>query len=195
MLKDANYFVLAITAIFVQNFVLVKFLGICPFIGVSKKTDTALGMGMSVIFVMTVSSLVTYCIYTYVLVPLGLEYLKTIAFILLIAAIVQLVEMFLQKVSPALYSALGIYLPLITTNCAVLGAAILNIDNGFNLVQSVLFGFFSAVGFTLAIVLFAGIRERLELSDIPEFLQGVPIALISAGLVAMSFLGFSGLSF
>lgn len=195
MLKDANYFVLAITAIFVQNFVLVKFLGICPFIGVSKKTDTALGMGMAVIFVMTVSSLVTYCIYTYVLVPLGLEYLKTIAFILLIAAIVQLVEMFLQKVSPALYSALGIYLPLITTNCAVLGAAILNIDNGFNLVQSVLFGFFSAVGFTLAIVLFAGIRERLELSDIPEFLQGVPIALISAGLVAMSFLGFSGLSF
>ncbi len=193
MLKDI--FALAITAIFIENFVLVKFLGICPFLGVSKKTETAFGMGMAVTFVMTVSSLATYCVYTYLLAPFGLEYLKTIAFILVIAAIVQLVEMFLQKVSPALYSALGIYLPLITTNCAVLGAAILNIDNGFNLLQSVLFGFFSAIGFTLAIVLFAGVRERLELSDIPEFLQGIPIALVSAGLVAMAFLGFSGLSF
>ena len=194
MLKDANIFVLAITAIFVENFVLVKFLGICPFLGVSKKTETAFGMGMAVTFVMTVSSLATYCVYKFLLVPFELEYLKTIAFILVIAAIVQLVEMFLQKVSPALYSALGIYLPLITTNCAVLGTAILNIDNGFNLIQSVLFGFFSAIGFTLAIVLFAGVRERLELSDIPEFLQGTPIALVSAGLVAMAFLGFSGLS-
>ncbi len=195
MLKDANIFVLAITAIFVENFVLVKFMGICPFLGVSKKTETAFGMGMAVIFVMTISSLATYLVYKYILVTLGLEYLKTIAFILIIAAIVQLVEMFLQKVTPALYQALGIYLPLITTNCAVLGAAILNIDNGFNLLQSVLFGCFSAVGFTLAIVLFAGVRERLETSDIPEFLQGTPIALISAGLVAMAFLGFSGLSF
>jgi len=191
MLKDVM--ILAISAIFIQNFVLVKFLGICPFLGVSKKTETALGMGMAVAFVMSLASALTWCANRFLLIPFGLEYLQTIAFILVIATIVQLVEMFLQKASPALYNALGIYLPLITTNCAVLGVALLNIQYQYNLFFSVLYGFFAAAGFTLAIFLFAGVRERLEFSDIPEFLKGFPIALITAGLIAIAFLGFSGL--
>jgi electron transport complex protein RnfA len=185
--------VLAVSAVFVENFVLVKFLGICPFLGVSKKTETAVGMGMAVTFVMTIASVLTWCVDHFILQPLGLGYLQTIAFILVIAAIVQFVEMFLQKTVPVLYGALGIYLPLITTNCAVLGVALLNVQNEFDLLYTVLYGFFAAVGFTLAIVLFSGVRERLELSDIPKPLQGFPIALITAGLIAMAFLGFSGM--
>ncbi|MCK9479358.1 MAG: electron transport complex subunit RsxA [Firmicutes bacterium] len=185
--------VISISAIFIENFVLVKFLGICPFLGVSKKIQTAVGMGMAVTFVMAMSSAITWCIDTFVLQKFGLDYLQTIAFILVIAALVQLVEMFLQKMLPALYNALGIYLPLITTNCAVLGSALLNIQNEYNFIKSVVFGASAAIGFTLAIVLFAGVRERLEFSDIPEFLKGFPIALITAGLISIAFLGFSGL--
>ncbi|MFA0816402.1 MAG: electron transport complex subunit RsxA [Anaerofustis sp.] len=182
-----------LSTILVNNYVTVKFLGICPFLGVSKKVDTAIGMGMAVTFVMAISSAVTYGVQYLILEPLNIGYLQTIAFILVIAALVQLVEMVLQKISPSLYQALGVYLPLITTNCAVLGAAILNIDSGYNLIQSIVYGTGAALGFTLAIVLFAGIRERLELSNIPKSLQGFPIALISAGLMSLAFLGFSGL--
>jgi electron transport complex protein RnfA len=184
---------LIISAVLVNNFVLARFLGICPFLGVSKKTETAVGMGMAVIFVMTLSSLFTWLAYTYLLAPFHIEYLQTIVFILIIAAFVQLVEMFIQKASPALYQALGIYLPLITTNCAVLGVAVINIQTTHNFWESVLFGFGAAVGFALALVLFAGIRERLELSDIPRPLQGTAIALITAGLLALAFMGFTGL--
>ena len=193
MLKDVIAF--AIMAIFVNNFVLVKFLGICPFLGVSKKTETAFGMGMAVTFVMTIASVITWLVDKYILVRFNLEYLQTVAFILVIASIVQIVEMFLQKSVPSLYSALGIYLPLITTNCAVLGVALLNVQNGYSLLYTTLYGFFAALGFTLAIVLFSGVRERLELSDIPEGLKGFPITLITAGLIAMTFLGFSGMRF
>ena len=188
-----NLLTIAIGAIFVNNFVLVRFLGICPFLGVSKKTDTAVGMGMAVTFVMTLASAITYLLWQYLLVPLHWEYLQTVLFILIIAALVQFVEMFLQKVSPALYSALGIYLPLITTNCAVLGVTLLNTQQGYNFLQSVVFGATAGIGFTVAIVLFAGIRERLETAPIPKPLQGFPIALISASLLAIAFLGFSGL--
>ncbi|OQB14717.1 MAG: Electron transport complex protein RnfA [Firmicutes bacterium ADurb.Bin193] len=191
MLKDL--LVLTVTVIFIENFVLVQFLGICPFLGVSRRTGTALGMGMAVIFVMGVASLLTWCIDTYILKALGLEYLRTVAFILVIASLVQLVEMFLQKAIPVLYNALGIYLPLITTNCAVLGVALLNIRKEFSLLQAVVYGVGAAAGFTLAIVLFSGIREHLEYSEIPEFLQGFPIALITAGLIATAFMGFAGL--
>ncbi|MBN2223473.1 MAG: electron transport complex subunit RsxA [Deltaproteobacteria bacterium] len=184
---------LIISAVLVNNFVLARFLGICPFLGVSKKTETAVGMGMAVIFVMTLSSLFTWLAYTYLLAPFHIEYLQTIVFILIIAAFVQLVEMFIQKASPALYQALGIYLPLITTNCAVLGVAVINIQTTHNFWESVLFGFGAAVGFALALVLFAGIRERLELSDIPRPLQGTAIALITAGILALAFMGFTGL--
>lgn len=193
MTKDIIFII--ISAILVENFVLVRFLGICPFLGVSKKVETAFSMGMAVTFVMTIASIFTWCANKFLLVPFGLEYLQTIAFILIIAALVQLVEMFIQKVSPPLYNALGIYLPLITTNCAVLGASMLNIQNGYNLVTSIIFSISAAIGFTLAIVLMAGVRERLELSKIPDFLKGFPITLITAGLIAMSFLGFSGLKF
>ena len=189
----SSIFSMVITAIFVENVVLSKFLGICPFLGVSKKTDTAVGMGMAVTFVMAISSALTYLSYTYVLKPLGLTYLQTITFILIIASLVQLVEMAIQKLSPSLYEALGIYLPLITTNCAVLGAAILNIENGYNFIGSIIYGASVAIGFTVAIVLFAGVRERLEDSEIPEFMKGIPIALVSAGLIAMAFLGFQNL--
>ena len=178
-----------------ENIVLSQFLGICPFIGVSKKTETAIGMGMSVAFVMVVSTLITYCIHHYILVPCAMEYLQTLSFILVIAVLVQLVEMALAKYVPGLYSALGIYLPLITTNCAVLGVAISNIQDGLNLFDSLWYSFALSMGFTLAIVLFAGVRERLENSDIPDFLKGMPITLISAGLISMAFLGFQGLSF
>ena len=182
-----------LSTIFVNNFVMVKFLGICPFLGVSKKTETAMGMGMAVAFVMVVASAVTYAVQYLLLEPYDLGYLQTITFILVIAALVQLVEMVLQKISPALYQALGVYLPLITTNCAVLGVAILNIDASYNLIEAIFNGLGAAIGFTLAIVLFAGIRERLELSAIPKSLQGFPIALISAGLMSLAFLGFQGL--
>ena len=183
----------AVLGVLVENFVLVKFYGICPFLGVSKKTDTALGMGMAVTFVMVLASLLTWILQKYILIPLNIEYLQTISFILLIAGLVQFVEMFVAKVVPALYSALGIYLPLITTNCAVLGVTLLNVQREYNLFQTLSFSFWSAIGFTLSIVLFAGVRERLETSNIPKYLQGFPIALIPAGLIAMAFLGFQGM--
>lgn len=182
-----------LSSILVHNFILSRFLGCCPFLGVSKRVETAIGMGLAVTFVMALASVITYLVQYYLLVPFGIEYLQTIAFILVIAALVQLVEMALQKLVPALYLALGVYLPLITTNCAVLGVAILNINENYDLLQSLVNGIGGALGFTLAIVLFAGIRERLELSNIPEPLKGFPIALISAGLMAIAFLGFSGL--
>ena len=182
-----------LTSILVNNFVLSRFLGICPFLGVSKRVETALGMGMAVTFVMALASVMAYLVHYYILVPFEIEYMQTIAFILVIAALVQLVEMALQKLVPSLYSALGVYLPLITTNCAVLGVAIINITEQYTLIQTLTNGIGAAIGFTLAIVLFAGIRERLELADIPEAMKGFPIALISAGLMAMAFMGFSGL--
>jgi electron transport complex protein RnfA len=182
-----------LSAVLIENFVLVKFLGICPFLGVSKKINTALGMGAAVIFVMSISSIVTWLIYNFILIPLDLAYLQTISFILVIATLVQFVEMVINKTSKALYQALGVYLPLITTNCAVLGVCLLNIQNDSNFVNSVFYGMFAGIGFTLAIVLFAGIRERLEFADIPESLKGFPISLISASLVSLAFLGFQGL--
>ena len=189
-----NFLSIFIGAVLVNNYVLAKFLGICPFLGVSKKVETALGMGVAVTFVMTLASIMTYLVQVAVLDNFGLEYLQTIAFILIIASLVQFVEMFLKKSSPSLYEALGVYLPLITTNCAVLGLAILNIQEEFNLMETIVNSLGAAVGFTLAIVLFAGIRERLELADVPESLKGFPIALITAGLMSIAFLGFSSLS-
>ena len=188
-------FILMLTAILVENYIFSRFLGICPFLGVSEKPDTALGMGCAVTFVMTVSSAATYAVYHYILEPFGLQYLETIAFILIIASLVQFIEMFLRKFVPSLYGALGIYLPLITTNCAVLGAVLLNIQNGFNFIESLAFGFSSALGFTLAIVLFAGVRMRVNLADPPKPFRGTPIALVTAGLIAMAFSGFTGMSF
>jgi len=188
-----SIFIIMISSIFVNNFVLSRFLGICPFLGVSKKVETSLGMGMAVTFVMVLASIITYLIQNFVLVPMGIQYMQTIAFILVIASLVQFVEMVIQKTSPTLYQALGVYLPLITTNCAVLGAAILNIQNNYTLVETIFNGLGAAIGFTLAIVLFAGIRERLEISDVPEVFKGYPIALITAGLMSIAFLGFSGL--
>ena len=181
-----------IGSVLVNNFVMNKFYGCCPFLGVSRKVETAFGMGMAVIFVITIASLVTYFV-RLMLVALGVEYLQTIAFILVIAVLVQVVESALRKISPALYQGLGVYLPLITTNCAVLGATIMNVDEGYNLIESVVNGFGAAVGFTLAIVLFAGIRERLETADMPEWMKGFSGALISAGLMAVAFSGFAGL--
>ncbi len=188
-------FILMLTAILTENFIFSKFYGICPFIGVSEKPDTAIGMGMAVTFVMTISSAVTYAVYHYLLEPFGLAYLTTIAFILIIATLVQFIEMFLRKFIPALYSALGIYLPLITTNCAVLGAALLNVSEGYTFIQSIVYGFSAALGFTLAIVIFAGVRERLKYAHPPKSFSGIPLILIAAGLVAMAFSGFSGISF
>jgi electron transport complex protein RnfA len=185
---------IAIGAILVDNFILSQFLGICPFMGVSKKMDTALGMGVAVTFVMGVASAVTYAV-NLLLVRLGLDYMQTVAYILVIAALVQFIEMFLQKAMPALYSALGIYLPLITTNCAVLGVALQNTQNGYNFIESVVYGVTGGLGFTLAIFLFASVRERLESSgDCPKCFEGFPLALISAGLIALAFMGFQGLS-
>ena len=181
-----------LSAILSENFILVKFYGICPFMGVSKKIDTALGMGMAVTFVMAIASAACYAV-NVLLVKLGLDYMQTVAFILVIAAIVQVVEMFLKKSVPALYKALGVYLPLITTNCAVLGVAILMIQKEFNLLQSVTYSVATALGFALALVLFAGIRERLDFEDVPKAFKGIPIALITAGILAMAFIGFSGL--
>ena len=187
------YFVIIIGSVFVNNFVLSQFLGICPFLGVSKKTNTALGMGFAVIFVMSIASVFTYLVNQYVLVKLGLEYMKTIAFILIIAALVQSVEIVIKKFSPALYSALGVYLPLITTNCAVLGVALLNIEKAYNLLQSFLNGVFAGVGFTLAIVLLAGVRERIVPKNVPESFRGFPITLIAAAILSMAFSAFSGM--
>ena len=186
-------FVMAIAAIFVHNFVLSRFLGLCPYIGVSKKLDSAIGMGMAVIFVMTMASVFTWLIQTYLLVPLKLEFLQTIAFILTIASLVQLVEMVIQKLAPALYKALGVYLPLITTNCAVLGVAILNINENYNFIEAILNGLFGGMGFTLVLILMAGIREKLEKAGLPPAMKGMPIAMIVAGCMALAFLGFSGL--
>ncbi len=182
-----------VSAVFVNNFVLARFLGICPFLGVSKKVETALGMGMAVIFVMTVASVVTWFIQYFVLVPFGIEYLQTIAFILVIASLVQMVEMIIQKASPVLYQSLGIFLPLITTNCAVLGVAVLNIQKGFSFLETVIFALGASVGFTLAMVLFAGLRERLDLSPVPKSFRGTAIALVTAGLLSLAFMGFAGL--
>ena len=188
-----EYISLIIGAILVNNFVLSRILGICPFLGVSKKMDTALGMGGAVIFVMTLSGLVTAIIQHFVLVPLGLAYLRTIVFILVIASLVQIVEVLLQRLSPPLYKALGIFLPLITTNCAVLGSAIICADEGYSLVKSTVFCCASAVGFALALVLFASVREKLELARIPEPFKGPAIALLTASIIAMAFTGFAGL--
>ena len=190
-----EYFAIIIGAIFVNNVVLAQFLGICPFLGVSNKVNTSLGMGAAVVFVMAISSIVVYLLQYYVLVPLRIEYMQTIVFILVIAALVQMVEIILKKISPALYQALGIFLPLITTNCAVLGAAKTNISNGYSFIGSLVYGVAAGVGYTLAIVLFASIRERLDAtSKCPKCFEGFPISLVAAALLAMSFMGFSGLS-
>ena len=190
---EVTYFAIIIGAIFVNNVVLAQFLGICPFLGVSSKVETSMGMGAAVTFVMALSSLVTWLIQTYILVPLGIEYMQTIVFILVIAALVQMVEIVLKKVSPSLYQALGIFLPLITTNCAVLGVAIAMIQKEFSLLQGVVFNVSTALGFALALVIFAGLRERIEFEEAPKAFQGVPIALITASILAMAFMGFTGL--
>ncbi len=187
-----EYILIFISAIFVNNIVLSQFLGICPFLGVSKKIQTSLGMGMAVAFVLTVATVVTFILQKCVLDPLGLQYLQTIAFILVIAALVQMVEIILKKVSPALYQSLGIFLPLITTNCAVLGVAILVIQKDFSLIESIVYAFSTAVGFALALVLFAGIREQLAYVNIPKGMKGMPIVLVTAGLLSLAFMGFSG---
>lgn len=186
-------FIIMISAVFVDNFVLSKFMGICPFLGVSKKLSSSLGMGAAVIFVMTCATAITYPVYWYVLVPNGLEYLNTVAFILIIALFVQLVEIMLKKVMPPLYDSLGVYLPLITTNCAVLGVTLLNIDNGYTFLQSVVNAVFAGVGFSLALILFSGVRSKLETADIPETFKGIPSTLIAASIVSLSFMAFSGL--
>ena len=188
-----TYFTILVGSLLVNNFVMNKFLGICPFLGVSKKFDTALGMGMAVTFVMTLGSFATWLVNTFLLVPLKLQYMQTIAYILVVAVLVQIVEMALKKLSPSLYQALGVYLPLITTNCAVLGVAILNTDNGYNLAESTFNGCCAALGFTLAMVLFACIREKLALAKMPKWMDGFPGALITAGLMAVAFQGFGGL--
>ncbi len=185
-------FSILLTGILTENFILAKFLGICPFLGVSKKLNTAVGMSAAVIFVMLLSTAVTYPINAKLLVPNDLEYLQTIVFILVIAALVQLVEIILKKYMPALYNALGIYLPLITTNCAVLGVVLINVENNYNFGQSMMRSLGGGLGFMLAMVMFAGVRERLESCDVPKFLQGLPITLIAASLTSVSFLGFSG---
>ena len=190
---EVTYFAIIIGAIFVNNVVLAQFLGICPFLGVSSKVETSMGMGAAVTFVMALSAVVTWLIQNYILVPLGIEYMQTIVFILVIAALVQMVEIVLKKVSPSLYQALGIFLPLITTNCAVLGVAILMIQKEFSLFQGVVYNVSIALGFALALVIFAGLRERIEFEEAPKSFQGVPIALITASILAMAFMGFSGL--
>ena len=182
-----------IGSIFVNNFAMSRFYGICPFLGVSKKVDTAVGMGMAVTFVMGLASAVCYAVNEFVLVRFGLEYMQTVTFILVIASLVQFVEMFLQKSMPSLYTALGVYLPLITTNCAVLGVVLLNVQNNYNFISSVVYGITGGLGFLLAIVLFASIRERLVFADYPKAFEGFPIALVTAGLMALAFMGFSGL--
>ena len=187
-----EYLLIFISAIFVNNIVLSQFLGICPFLGVSKKVDTAIGMGGAIAFVLTLATTITWCVQKYVLDPFGLQYLQTLAFILVIAALVQMVEIILKKVSPALYQALGIFLPLITTNCAVLGVAILVIQKDYNLLESVVYAFSTALGFALALIVFAGIREQQALVRIPKGMQGVAIVMVTAALLSLAFMGFSG---
>ena len=188
-----KYLEIAIGAILINNFIFSQFLGCCPFLGCSSKVETATGMGLAVVFVMGLASAICYVVYDFLLVPLGLEFLKTLAFILVIAALVQFVEMFLKKAVPSLYSALGIYLPLITTNCAVLGVVLLNVQNSYNFLGSVIYGITGGLGFMLAIVLFASVRERIAYADYPECFEGFPICLVSAGLLALAFMGFSGM--
>ena len=188
-----EYIIIFIAAVFINNVVLAQFLGICPFLGVSKKVDTAIGMGTAVTFVLTISTIATFLIQKYVLDPFGLAYLQTIIFILIIASLVQMVEIVLKKVLPALYQALGVFLPLITTNCSILGIAILVIQKEYNLLQSIIFSVSTAIGFLLALVIFAGIREQLSQSNVPTSMQGIPIALITAGILAMAFMGFAGI--
>ena len=192
---DQIYELLAITlsAILANNFIFSQFLGVCPFLGVSKKVDTAVGMGLAVTFVMGLASAITWAVQKFVLDPFGLGYMQTVAFILVIASLVQFIEMFLQKAMPSLYTALGVYLPLITTNCAVLGVALLNINSNYNFIESVVYGITGGIGFLVAIVLFASIRERLVFADYPKAFEGFPIALVTAGLMALAFMGFSGL--
>ena len=188
-----EYILIIISAIFVNNIVLTHFLGICPFLGVSKKISTAVGMGFAVTFVMTISSICTYLCHTFILKPLEIEFLQVITYILIIAALVQMVEIVIKKTSPALYQALGVFLPLITTNCVIFGVVLIVILKGFNLMQSVVYAFATALGFALALVIFAGIREQLEFADIPKAMKGVPISLVTAGLLAMAFMGFAGI--
>lgn len=188
-----EYIQIIILALFVNNVVLAQFLGICPFLGVSGKISTSLGMGAAVVFVMALANLVTYLIHFFVLVPLHIEFMQTITFILVIAALVQIVEIVLKKVSPALYQALGIYLPLITTNCAVLGIALLAVQKNYGMIESVVYASATAVGFTIAMVLMAGLREQLELTNIPEGMKGFPLTLVTAGLLSLAFMGFAGL--
>ena len=188
-----NILAISLGAILTNNFIFSQFLGICPFLGCSSKVDTATGMGLAVVFVMGLASAICWVIYTYILVPLGLAFLNTLAFILVLASLMQFVEMFLKKSVPSLYSALGIYLPLITTNCAVLGVVLLNVQNNYNFIESVVYGVTGGLGFMLAIVLFASVRERIQFSDYPECFEGFPICLVSAGLVALAFMGFSGM--
>jgi len=188
-----DYILILISTVLVNNFVLVKFLGLCPFMGVSKKTDAAMAMGLATTFVMTLSSVLSYLIYNFMLEPLGLEFLQTIGFIIAIAAVVGFTEMAIHKTSPVLYQVLGIYLPLITTNCAVLGVALLNVSENNNFLASAFYGFGAAVGFTMVMIIFASIRERLEYADVPAPFKGAPIALITAGLMSVAFMGFGGL--
>jgi len=188
-----EYLLILVSTILVNNFVLVKFLGLCPFMGVSKKMDTAIGMGFATTFVLTMASITSYLINTYLLIPLELEYLRTIAFIVTIAAVVGFTELVVNKTSPVMHQSLGVFLPLITTNCAVLGVALLNVGESNSFLQSAVYGFGAAVGFSFVLVLFSGIRERIESADVPKIFQGVPIALITAGLMSMAFMGFIGL--
>ena len=188
-----NLIIIAVGSALVSNVVLSQFLGICPFLGVSKKVDTAAGMGAAVIFVITLASAITIVIYQFIMVPLGIEYLQTIVFILVIAALVQFVEMFLKKSMPSLYNALGIYLPLITTNCAVLGVALTNVQESYNLLESIVNGFATSVGFTISIVILAGIREKTEYNDFPAAFRGTAIVMVTASLMAIAFFGFSGI--
>jgi electron transport complex protein RnfA len=188
-----EYILIIIAAIFVNNIVLAQFLGICPFVGVSGKVSTSVGMSGAVLFVMTLATIVTWLIQNYILIPFGIGFLQTISFILVIASLVQMVEIILKKVSPPLYQALGVFLPLITTNCAVLGVAILTIQKEFNLMEGVVFAIANAIGFALAMVIFAGIREHLDLMEVPKGMRGVPVALITAGILALAFMGFAGL--
>ena len=188
-----EYFLIIISAVFVNNIVLAQFLGICPFLGVSGKVETSIGMVGAVTFVMTIATIVTFLIMHYVLIPLDIQYMRTVASILVISSLVQMVEIILKKLSPALYQALGIFLPLITTNCAVLGVAILTIQKEFNLLEGIVYAIANAIGFALAIILFAGIREHLELMDIPKGMRGAPAALVVAGIMALAFMGFAGL--
>ena len=188
-----TYISIFVTAIFVNNIVLSQFLGICPFLGVSKRIDSALGMGAAVTFVMTIATIVTYLLQTYLLMPMKLDYMQTIVFILVIAALVQLLEIIIKKMAPSLYQALGVFLPLITTNCTILGVALIVIQKNLSLLEATVYAISTAIGFTLALVIFAGMREQMSLSHIPKGMQGTPIALIAAGLLAMAFMGFSGI--